>query len=87
MSYYLHCGSSIFQLLTRLFYLPKKRTNFLSQLECLSTPFLRLLRPDRLHVEVVDDLPEDLLRPRRPALGVRHDPHVVRPQSGARNVC
>ena len=51
-----------------------------------STPLLRLLLPDRLHVEVVEDLPEYLLRPRGPTLGVGDDPHVVRPQADCKNM-
>ena len=37
--YYVHCGSSIFQLLTRLFYLPKKELLFyhIASLACLAS--------------------------------------------------
>ena len=37
----------------------------------------RLLDP--LHLNPVDDVPEDLLGPGGPALGVGHHPHVVLP--------
>ena len=49
-------------------------------------PLLRPLLPDGLKVEVVEDLPEDLLCPRRPALRIRHNPDVVRPKADFKKV-
>ena len=75
------CSNTYFQNIWPEYSSVRGGEDFEVQVTWSNTPLLRLFLPDRLHVQVVQDLPEYLLRPRGPALGVRHDPDVVRSQA------